>query len=442
METWVVVLLVAMGAVIGILFGTLSERRRGTAEAASARETAAAAHAAALAAHVAERDRHREDLVRAQRDLDAANARMETWAASQRTETARLEELRNQFEALAQQVLRANSDELQKNAAATLEQRGKAIEEMLAPFKETLVKLELGTQALELKREGAYATLREQLEKLAQTTTLLQGSSTTLISALRGGTTARGRWGELQLQNIAELAGMTRHCDFETQVVLEGARPDMVVNLPGGEGRIPVDAKAPMDAYMRALEASDPAVRSKEFADHADALRKHVLALGKRDYATALGARVDFTVMFIPGDPILAAAFEADPGLQVEAMEKRVLIVTPVTLIALLRTVALYWRQQKLAENAQVLSDAAREFHKRVGVFVKHFAGLGGALDSAMDKYNKAVGSYERMVLPQARRIEELSDQQETLPEIPAIEEQVRALGAGRGADEAAQAAG
>jgi DNA recombination protein RmuC len=442
MDTWVVVLLAGMAGLIGVLAGTLRERHRGAAEAARGRETLEADHAAALTAAATERDRAREELVRAQRELDATQARLETFAAAQRTEAARLQELQNQFEALAQKVLRANSEELQKNAAATLEQRSKAIEEMLAPFKETLSKLEQGTQALEVKREGAYATLREQLEKLAQTTTLLQTSSTTLITALRGGTTARGRWGELQLQNIAELAGMTRHCDFDTQVTLDGARPDMVVNLPGGEGRIPVDAKAPMDAYMRALEASDPAERAQQFSDHADALRKHVLALGKRDYATALGTRVDFTVMFVPGDPILAAAFEANPDLQAEAMEKRVLIVTPVTLIALLRTVALYWNQQKLAENAQDLWEEARELHKRITVFVKHFEGLGSALDSAMDKYNKAVGSYERKVLPQARRLEELSTPDESLPEIAAIEEQARVLGAGRGADEGAQATG
>jgi DNA recombination protein RmuC len=239
----------------------------------------------------------------------------------------------------------------------------------------------------------------------------------------------------MQLQNIAELAGMTKHCDFDTQVVLEGGgRPDMVVFLPGADGRIPVDAKVPMDAYMRAAEATDPAVRAEALLAHAAALRKHVLELGKRDYATALGARVDFTVLFVPGEPILAAAFEAMPDLQAEAMDKRVLIVTPVTLVALLRTLSLYWRQQSVAEDAHRIFGEATEFHRRVTTFMDHFHGLGRALDSALDKYNKAVGSYERKVLPQGRRLEELAPpatEEGRLPELVVIEEHARSIAPG-----------
>jgi DNA recombination protein RmuC len=416
----------------------LAERLR--AQAATDAEAVALLHGEAVGALAAERDRLRDELVATIGLLTEARVKLDTWqtahAAGLVSEAERRRDIENQFEALARKVVSAQSEEFLKNAGATLEQRSAAIAASLLPFKEQLEKLAAGTQALETKREGAYGEIRQQLLALAQTTQSLQASSTTLLTALRSGSSARGRWGEMQLQNIAELAGMTKHCDFETQVVLaDGSRPDMIVKLPGVDGRIPVDAKVPMDAYMRALETADPAVRAAELLAHAAALRKHVLELGKRDYAAALGARVDFTILFVPGEPILAAAFESAPELQAEAMERRVLIVTPVTLVALLRTVALYWQQQNLAQNAQLLWDEAREFHKRVTVFFRHFEGLGGALDSAIDKYNKAVGSYEKKVLPQGRKLEELAPpatDADGLPDIAPIDEQVRTLSAGR----------
>jgi DNA recombination protein RmuC len=231
---------------------------------------------------------------------------------------------------------------------------------------------------------------------------------------------------------VAELSGMTAHCDFDLQVVLDDrTRPDMVVNLPGGDGRIPVDSKAPMDAYMRAMEAEQPEARAAALAEHAAALRTHIRALARRDYAATLGTRVDFTVLFVPGEPILAAAFEAEPGLQVEAMESRILIATPVTLLALLRTVGLYWRQADLADNAQHIADTAREYHDRLQTFMRHMAGLGKAIDSTVTLWNKAVGSYDRSVLPQGRRLEELqppASADKALPELPVIEDAPREL--------------
>jgi len=458
METGLVVVLVVLGGATGLLAGLLLARQRAAAErerdrtardaeldrlraaGAAEHERLRCEHAAGSAALGAERDRLREQLHDTLGQLTEAAVKLETWQAAQRaaqvSEAERRKDIENQFEALARKVVSAQSEEFLKNAGATLEQRSAAIAASLAPFKEQLEKLAAGTQALETKREGAYGEIRQQLLSLAQTTQALQASSTTLLTALRSGSSARGRWGEMQLQNIVELAGMTKHCDFQTQVVLkDGSRPDMVVKLPGVDGQIPVDAKVPMDAYMRALDATDPVVRATELLAHAAALRQHVLALGKRDYAGALGARVDYTVLFVPGEPILAAAFEAAPELQSEAMERRVLIVTPVTLVALLRTVALYWQQQNLAQNAQVLWEGAREFHKRVTGFLRHFEGLGRALDGAIDKYNKAVGSYETRVLPQGRKLEELAPpatEADQLPELEPIDEQVRTLASGR----------
>jgi len=454
METGTVVVLVVFAAALGALASLVWARQRAATEReqdraahdaelerlrsehAAEREREQDEHAAALAEAGAARERVRDELVATAGLLTEARVKLETWQAAQATEVELRKSVENQFEALATKVVAAQSAEFLKSAGTTLEQRSAAIVTSLAPFKEQLEKLAAGTQALEIKREGAYGEITQQLTSLAQTTQSLQASSTTLLSALRTGSSARGRWGEMQLQNIAELAGMTKHCDFETQVVLkDGSRPDMIVKLPGVDGQIPVDAKVPMDAYMRALEATDPAVRAAELLAHAAALRKHVLELGRRDYAAALSARVDFTLLFVPGEPILAAAFESAPELQAEAMERRVLIVTPVTLVALLRTVALYWQQQNLAENAHVLWDEAREFHKRVTTFFGHIDGLGRALDSAIDKYNKAVGSYEKKVLPQGRRLEELAPpttDDGRLPELDPIEEQVRALASGR----------
>ena len=209
------------------------------------------------------------------------------------------------------------------------------------------------------------------------------------------------------------------------QVVLDdGTRPDMVVRLPGGDGRIPVDAKAPMDAYMRAMDATDPDARAAALDDHAAALRTHVRALARRDYAATLGTRVDFTVLFVPAEPILAAAFEADPALQTDAMEGRILIATPVTLVALLRTVGLYWRQADLAQNAQQIAEAAGTLHERVRTFTEHLESLGCSLEKAIRHWNAAVGSYESRLLPAGRELEKLQPPaaaSKALPDLAAV---------------------
>ncbi len=423
------------GLAVGLLAGLLVAGRRAQARAESAADELAALN---------------DELVETQRALDASRAEFAAWKAASEAARASVEqsriELRNAFAQLGQAALKANSEQFLLLAKEKDEARSAALTEMLKPFKEQLGKLEQGTKELEAKREKAYGSMEEQLRALATATSALDAHSVALRTALRGDARARGRWGEVTLRNVVEAAGLTLHVDFEVQVTMaDDLRPDLVVHLPGGEGGIPVDAKAPMDAYLAGLEAEDPDARRGHFAKHARDLRAHVDALAKRDYGRHLATRVEYAVMFVPADPVLAAAFEHDPDLQQRAMEKRVLVATPVTLLALLRTVALYWRQADMARDAQQYWDTAREFHKRVSVFSEHFAKVGAGLSGALGSYNKAVGSFERMVLPQGRKLEELhgpGDSSKLLAEPEAIDETPRALpGAGGGLSAEADAA-
>ncbi|MBP7146909.1 MAG: DNA recombination protein RmuC [Acidobacteria bacterium] len=370
------------------------------------------------------------ELADARRQLDATTAAHQAWKASadehRRTEEQARQELREAFAKLSQDALAVNSQQFLAQASESLEQRRRAIDELLKPFKETLDKLERNTHELEGKRELAYGALQQQLQALHQATESLGQQSRSLVGALRGDARARGRWGELALRNVVELAGMTRHCDFSEQETVgeAGARPDMLINLPGG-GRIPVDAKVPMDAYMRALECEDPGARTAELQKHATDLRGHVRRLEARAYASQVGVGLDMTVMFVPAEPVLSAAFEADPSIQAEAIEKRVLIATPVTLVALLRTVALYWQQSRLAQDAQRVWEHARDFQARVAVFSEHLERMGRGLRTAVESFNQAVGSYESRVVPAARRLEELeapAGAQRPVAELPAID--------------------
>jgi DNA recombination protein RmuC len=242
--------------------------------------------------------------------------------------------------------------------------------------------------------------------------------------------------GEMILRNIVEVAGMTKHCDFfEQKQTAGGGKPDIVVKLPGG-GRIPIDAKFPLAAFQDAIAAEDPKVRDAKLIQHADALKTHVDALKKRDYTADLDGEVDFTVLFLPGDHLLAAAYEHNPGLQEKALKDHILIATPVTLVALLRTVGLYWKQHDLAEGAREIQVQSEELHKRVTTFANHFAGIGKHLGQAQESYNKAVGSYESRVLPAGRQLETLNATKGELPEIAQIDKPMRAITAPLGFDD------
>ncbi|MDH3254762.1 MAG: DNA recombination protein RmuC [Acidobacteriota bacterium] len=327
-------------------------------------------------------------------------------------------ELESRFEALAHQALRGNAEQFltlagerlatsRAQATADLDERKQAIEALLQPLAESLNRLDLRTNELERSRVDAYSRLDEQVRHLVQTTQALQNRTTSLTTALKGSRVS-GVWGEIALRNIAELAGMTKHCDFDEQVTLaDGRRPDMIVRLPG-DRQIAVDAKAPLAAYLDAVEATNPQRRSAALDRHVKALRGHIRTLADRSYAESLGRNVDLVVLFLPGDPILAAAFEREPELQTEALRHKVLIATPTTLVALLRTVAIYWQQSAVVENAEAIAAAARDLYERAAKFGGDLQKLGRGLKSALDAYNTAVGSFERRLMPMGRKLEEM----------------------------------
>lgn len=363
----------------------------------------------------------------------AAGARAEAESAARERALA---EAADRFEALAGKALQANSERFltlaetrlktaQESGASELEARKKAIEVLVKPLDESLKKLDERSQALEVKREKAYSEIRQQVESLANSTKELNERSLTLDSALRGNPQVRGNWGEVALRNVVEMAGMTEHCDFDTQVVVEGGRPDLVVRLPGG-GKIPVDSKVPLADYLSATAAQDPALRGKSLASHAKAVRGFVKALQDKDYATRLGGGVDFTVLFIPSEPALAAAFGSDPELQEEALRRRILIATPVTLMALLLTVRVYWKQELLARNAREIADAGQELYQRTRKFQDFLEKLRKGLDSALKSFNEAAGSWNSRLLPQGRRLDELGGKAaatDALSELEPLEE-------------------
>lgn len=385
-----------LGAVVGLvaagLPGLLAVGRARRREAGLVTELA-----------VARRDQETtEERLRDQRAF-LTDARTDLENSFRALATAALEGSSTQFLKLAEERL----GQTQVQAAADLDARRQAIEGLLSPLRETLGRLESRTGDLERSRVDAYARIHEQVKLLARQTVRLEEKTTALNSALRGNQ-VRGRWGELALRNVAELAGMTAHCDFFEQSTLDdGSRPDMVVRLPGGRV-IAVDAKASLSGYLEAVESSDPSRRAAALKRHAQNVRGHVRALAARDYAGTLPGEVDLTVLFLPGDPFLASAYEQDPELQNEALRAKVLIATPTTLVALLRTVAVYWEQRSLAENAERIAAAARELYERTAAFSAHLGKLGRGLGTAVESYNRAVGSFERRILPLGKTLEEL----------------------------------
>ncbi len=341
-------------------------------------------------------------------------------------------ELENRFKALAAEALAGSSKQFlnlaqerlntsEERARADLEERKTAIETLLSPLRETLGKLDEKTLLIEKARVDAYSRIDQQVQQLAQATQTLQDRTTTLATALKS-SQVRGRWGEIALRNVAELAGMTNHCDFEEQTTVgDGKRPDMMVNLPGGR-KIAVDAKAPLTDYLAASEATDEASREAALTRHVKALRGHVKALADRNYAASIGTDLDLVVLFLPGDPFLSAAFAKDPDLQVEALRSKVLIATPTTLVALLRTVAIYWQQRSMAENADAIAAAARELYDRASKFGVELEGVRKGLKSALDAYNRAVGSFDRRLLPMGRRLAELKVSEQSKRDLTAPE--------------------
>ncbi|MDT5039082.1 MAG: recombination protein RmuC [Actinoplanes sp.] len=302
-----------------------------------------------------------------------------------------------------QQSLRALSFE------ATAQSQ-EAVARAVAPLHDVLRRYEQRLGDLEHDRVDAYAELREQVRSMGAVAGGLRTETKQLVAALRA-PQVRGRWGEHQLRRIVEAAGLLEHCDFLEQVTgttdHQGVRPDMLVRLHGGRSVV-VDAKAPFDSYLSAMEARDDRSRDSHLDQHARVLRGHVDALSAKQYWTAFPQTPDFVVLFVPADPFLDAALQRDPGLMEHAFTRNVVLATPATLIALLRTVAYSWRQEALAHNAVAVHELARELYARLGTLGEHVGKLGSSLSGAVVAYNRAVGSLEARVLVSARKLAEM----------------------------------
>ncbi|MDL5157422.1 DNA recombination protein RmuC [Actinomycetospora termitidis] len=345
---------------------------------------------------------------------------------------------RESFAALSADALAANSEQFTRLADSRMRERERAVSSLLDPVASTLQRLEGQMRSAETEREAAFAGLRAQVGAVADSARGVAGETRALATALRT-PHVRGRWGEMQLERVVHLAGMVEHCDFARQSTagVEGAaqRPDMVVRLAGGK-QVVVDAKVPCAAYLESLEAPDEAARRERAAAHARQLRTHVDALSAKAYWRNFDPTPEFVVMFVPGEVFLSAALEADPGLLEHAFSADVVVATPTTLIALLRTVGYAWRQESLARDAAEIHTLGRELHARLATLGGHLGKLGRSLDAGVRAYNETVGSLESRVLVTARRFTELSVTRGSIDAVEQVDRRARVPGAPELTDE------
>jgi DNA recombination protein RmuC len=328
--------------------------------------------------------------------------------------------------------LRQTALALQARGDGDAEARRVAVEGLVAPLRDTLGRVEGHLRELERARIDSYARLTEQVDAVRVTGEQLRRETGALVTALRAPQT-RGRWGELQLRRVVEMAGMVEHCDFDEQASVRGddglLRPDLVVRLAGGRSVV-VDSKVSLAAYLEAAETQDPDVRAQRLAAHARHLRKHVDDLAAKAYWAQFAASPEFVVLFVPGEAFLAPALEADPTLLEHAMGKRVIVATPTTLMSLLRTVAYAWQQEALTENAREVFALGRELYDRLSTLGRHVDKLGRSVGRVVADYNTAVGSLEGRVLVSARRLKDLKVVEAELERPRPVEEAPRPLGA------------
>ena len=362
-----------------------------------------------------------------------------TWAFL-RWHFAERDSFKDSMKALAADALARNNESFLTLASSQLETRAQAVDNLVKPIAESLKQVDAKLGQLELTRQGAYSALTQQVSQLVETQKELRSETGNLVTALRS-PQVRGRWGEMQLRRVVEMAGMLGHCDFVEQATVGSVdggrlRPDVVVSLPGGR-RVVVDAKAPLQAYLDALEAKDEDTRRARLADHARQIRDHIAKLSAKSYWSQFDESPEFVVLFIPGETFFSAALEHDPTLIEEGVNQQVILATPTTLIALLRAVAYGWNQETVAESAREVSELGRQLYNRLATLTEHFSKVGRGLESAVRAYNDGVGSFERSVLPGARKLKdhgvspsselaelkeiELATRSINAPELPAV---------------------
>jgi DNA recombination protein RmuC len=440
-QSWLAIataaLLIGGGAAGALAWMLAGARGRALTEAAVRASEMRASAASARAEELREQARQAEGRANA---LEAALRQVEGQRA---TEAARAEglarnleeqralldgakvQLGDTFQALAGEALRASQEDflalaserfgaVRKETSAELESRQqaqqKAIEGMVAPVRASLEKVDEQVRAMEREQGTAYGAIRQQMLSISETQEKLRDATGSLVTALKA-PAVRGRWGEMQLRRVVELAGMLEHCDFDEQVTVDGEdgrlRPDMVVRLPGGRN-IVVDAKAPLGAYLEALEAKDDEARTAKLRQHATQVSAHIRKLAAKSYAEGLVGSTEFVVMFLPGDSFYSVALEQMPGLIEEGVAQKVLLATPTTLLGLLLTTSCGWREERLAENAQRISDEGRVLHQRIATVLEYFGALGNSLNQSVKHFNQALSSFDGRVTVSARRLEEL----------------------------------
>jgi DNA recombination protein RmuC len=437
------VALAAAGLVIGVAASWIALRARTAAAAATQAGCMASLEAleAELRRQVAQQERELAEAraaLGAERALRAqADTRWEVTRESLEEQRRGLEDARlrlaETFKVLSAEALEQSGAAFLERARAALDaqlgRREEAVQGLVRPLNEALGRYEDAIRSMEATRQQAYGSLHEQLRSLAAGHADLQRETGALVAALRT-PHVRGRWGELTLHRVVELAGLAQHCDFAEQVTVDGSngrvRPDMVVRLPAGR-EIVIDAKVPLSAYLDALAAPSDEERAAGMARHAQQVRQHMSALASRAYWDEFAKAADLVVMFIPGEAFVAAAAQADATLIEDGLARKVVVATPTTLIALLRSVAYGWRQEQVADNAARISELGRQLYDRLRALTGHVAEVGASLGRATAAYNRAVGSMEARVLPAARRFRDLGAAAgEELPLLEAVTEHPR----------------
>ena len=410
---WMVLPLIPVALLIGWWLGRLQTARRmsGLRDALSEKTTQLQLAEERERMQAQLRREQAEALERQQQQFENTFKALSADALSRNTE---------QFIALATQAF----GKLQEGARGDLEQRRQAVEALVRPLRESLRQVDEILQAVEQARAGAYAGLQDQIRILLDSQNRLQGETKNLVHALKT-PGARGRWGELQLERTVEFAGMTEHIEFIKQVHVAGdegiLRPDLVVRLPGGK-QIVIDAKAPLDAYLKALECEDRERETAFLEQHAAQIRAHIRVLAGKRYWRQFESTPEFVVMFLPGEVFFSAALEQDPGLIEYGSAENVLLATPTTLIALLKAAAYGWRQEAIAERAREITQIGRELYDRLVTQAEHFEDLGKSLARAVESYNKSLRSLESRVLVTARKFETLAgDAKKPLPRLADI---------------------